>query len=452
LRKWQWTTGLLALLTVAAVWWGYGQWQRAGVLTNHLNATYNASFMQLVSYVDGLDVGLAKGTVAGSSGQYVNHLTDVWRQSNLAKESLSRLPIQSGAFMRTSKFLTQTGDLSYLIARKKAAGQPVNEADLAKLTRLRREALLVGRELHRIQRAAIAGNFDWRVIQRGASTGLRQGTKNLTSDEFKRVDRALADYPTLQYDGPFSDHVDRITPRGLTGPAVSQDEAARRALRMVADPGRYRARFKGMTRGKMVAYAFDLLPSSSDRSRVAVDVSQKGGHVVWATNTRAPGVPRLASQEAGRAALSLMQRLDLPVMEATYAQVIGGVVTIPYVAVQDNVLIYPDMVKVAVALDRGEVLSYDALTYLTNHRTRTKADLTPVLTEAQARAKVNSILKIQATRLAVIPLEVPGQDVLAWEFKAEKDGETYYDYINARNGREERILKIVSTPQGSLTM
>lgn len=452
MRKWKVATGLLAVLTVAAVWWGYGQWQRAAVLSNHLNATYNASFMQLVSYVDGLEVGLAKGTVAGTSGQYVNQLTNVWRQANLAKESLSRLPIQEGAFMRTNKFLTQTGDLSYLIARKKAEGKPVNGDDLGKLTRLRREALLVGRELHRIQRAAITGNFNWQVIQRRAATDLREGTKRLTSDEFKRVDRALADYPTLQYDGPFSDHVDRIEPRGLTGAPVSQDEAARRALQVVPDPTRYRTRFKGMTRGKVVAYAFDLVPSASGLARVAVDVSQKGGHVVWSTNTRAPGAARLSSKEASGAALDLLRRVGLTAMEATYAQVVGGLVTIPFAAVVNDVLVYPDQVKVAVALDKGEVLSYDALQYLTNHRTRTAADLTPTLPQDQARAKVNPDLKIVGTRLTVIPLEVPGQEALAWEFKAEKDGETYFDYINARNGREERILKIVSTPQGPLTM
>lgn len=452
MRKWQVTTGLLAVLAVAALWWGFGQRQRAAVLSNHLNATYNASFMQLVSYVDGLEVGLAKGTVAGTPVQYLNHLTDVWRQANLAKESLARLPIQDGAFMRTAKFLTQTGDISYLIAREKAGGQPVDREDLAKLTRLRREALLVGRELHKIQRAAISGNYRWDVIRRGANTDLRQGTKRLTSDEFKRVDRALTDYPTMQYDGPFSDHVDRIMPRGLTGPVVSQEEAARRALRVVSDPGKYRVRFKGLTRGKIVAYGFDLEPTVPDLARVAVDVSQKGGHVVWATNTRTPGVPRLASKDAARPALDFLRRLGLPEVEASYAQVMGGTVAIPFAAVVDNVLVYPDMVKVSVALDRGEVLGYDALQYLTNHRPRSKDDLTPKLTAEQARAKVNPDLKIQATRLTVIPLEVPGQEALAWEFKGEKDGELYYDYINAKTGREERILKIVDTPQGRLTM
>lgn len=452
MRKWQVATALVTVLALGAAWWGYAQWQRAGVLSNHLNATYNASFMQLVSYVDNLDVSLAKGTVAGSTAQSVNQLTDVWRQANLAKESLSRLPIQMGAFMRTAKFLTQTGDISYVVARKTAGGRAPDQSELSKLASLRREAIKVGRELHRIQRAAIAGNFRWDVIKRGTDTGLRQVSKGLTSDEFKRVDRVLVDYPTLQYDGPFSDHIDRLAPRGLTGPTVTQDEASRRALSVVADPGAYQTRFKGLTRGKIVAYAFDLVPKTSGLSRVAVDVSQKGGHVVWATNTRAPGPPAVSSQQASKAALPLLKRLGLPAMEATYAQVVGGVVTIPFAAVVDDILIYPDMVKVAVALDKGEVLSYDALQYLSNHRTRTKADLTPTITKEEARAKLNSTLKVTATRLTVIPLEVSGQETLAWEFRAEKDGETYYDYINAKNGREERILKIVSTPQGPLTM
>jgi germination protein YpeB len=452
MRKWQVATGILVVLAAAIAWWGYGHRQRAGILSNQLNATYNASFMQLVSYVDGLEVGLAKGLIAGSPAQHVNQLTDVWRQANLAKENLGRLPIQQGAFMRTSKFLTQTGDLAYVLARKKADGRAVSPDDLAKLARLRREAVLVGRELHRIQRAAIANGYRWRAIQRGAATHLRQGTKRVADDEFQRLDRALADYPVMQYDGPFSDHIDRMAPRGLTGPSVSQEEAARRALKVVPNPERYRTRFKGMTRGKIVAYAFDLIPTGGDLARVAVDVSQKGGHVVWATNTRAPGVPRLSGEEAARAAQDLLRRLGFISMEASYAQVIGGVMTIPFVPVVQNALVYPDMVKVAVALDRGEALGFDALQYLTNHRTRTAADLTPKLSEEEARAKVHADLRIATARLTVIPLEVPGQETLAWEFKTDKDGEVYYVYINARTGREERLLKIVNTPQGRLSM
>jgi hypothetical protein len=72
-----------------------------------------------------------------------------------------------------------------------------------------------------------------------------------------------------------------------------------------------------MTRGKLVAYGFDLVPTGGNLPRMAADVSQKGGHLVWAVNTRAPGPPRLSTAEATRVARDFLRddrklgRLDL---------------------------------------------------------------------------------------------------------------------------------------------
>ncbi|MGE5509333.1 MAG: germination protein YpeB [Chitinophagales bacterium] len=455
MRTWKVAVGFLTIVALTAIWWGNTERRRADYISNRLNATYNAAFLDLVSYVDAVEVRLGKGTVASSSDQILNQLTDVWRQSNLGKAALSRLPVRSGAFMRTSKFLTQVGDFSYVMARKRAGGQKMTDGDLATMTRLRRQAVALGKELHGLQRMAAAGNYNWLTNRTPNPRRVGQSDSpggNAVTDNFKSVDRAMADYPTLQYDGPFSDRIDKLSPRGLTGSNVSQAEAARRALRLTPDPARYRARFKGMTRGRLVAYGFDLVPTGGDLPRMAADVSQKGGHVVWAVNTRPPGPPRLSSADAARAARDFLRKLDLPELRESYAQTVGGVVTFPYVAVENNVLIYPDMVKVAVALDRGEVLSFDALQYLTNHHTRSKADLTPTITAEQARAKLKDGLTVQGTQLTVIPREVAGEESLAWEFKCTQDNEPYYVYVNAKTGREERILKIVSTPQGKLTM
>jgi germination protein YpeB len=302
---------------------------------------------------------------------------------------------------------------------------------------------------------AAAGNYNWLTNRKPNPRKVGQTDSpggNTVSDNFKTVDRGLADYPQLQYDGPFSDRIDKLTPRGVTGANVSQAEAANRALRVAPDPARYRARFKGMTRGKLVAYGFDLVPTSGNLPRLAADVTQKGGHLVWAVNTRPPGPPRLSTADAARVARDFLRKLDLPQLRESYAQTVGGVVTFPYAAVENDVLIYPDMVKVAVALDRGEVLSFDALQYLTNHHPRSKADLTPTVTAEEARKKLKSDLTVQTTQLTIIPREVAGEESLCWEFKATQNNEPYYVYINAKTGREERILKIVSTPQGNLTM
>ena len=48
-----------------------------------------------------------------------------------------------------------------------------------------------------------------------------------------------------------------------------------------------------------------------------------------------------------------------------------------------------------------------------------------------------------------MPLEYGGE-VLAYEFDCEYLGERYFVYINAFNGEEERVMKVVSTEEGAL--
>ena len=61
------------------------------------------------------------------------------------------------------------------------------------------------------------------------------------------------------------------------------------------------------------------------------------------------------------------------------------------------------------------------------------------------------LLLKNAQKLCIIPLEYGGE-VLAYEFYCEYYGAEYYVYINAFDGDEERVMKVVSTTdEGNLT-
>ena len=60
-------------------------------------------------------------------------------------------------------------------------------------------------------------------------------------------------------------------------------------------------------------------------------------------------------------------------MEPTYVSEAEKRRVIPFVPSQDGVRIYPDQVKVSVALDDGEVVGFEALGYLMAHTERRSA-------------------------------------------------------------------------------
>ena len=136
-------------------------------------------------------------------------------------------------------------------------------------------------------------------------------------------------------------------------------------------------------------------------------------------------------------------------MEETYYLKQEGIVTINYAYKQDNVIMYPDLIKVKVALDNGEILGIETTGYLNNHTVR---DISNVkITEDEAKKDLNQDLEITSSGMAMIPTEWE-TEILCYEFKGKVDDKEFLVYINAENGREEDILIITNTPNGTLTM
>ena len=124
-------------------------------------------------------------------------------------------------------------------------------------------------------------------------------------------------------------------------------------------------------------------------------------------------------------------------------------VTINYAAVQDGVLLYPDLIKVKVAMDNGDICSVECSGYIYNHETR--ENLTVSIGETETKAKINKDVEIKNIRLAIIPKESK-EEVLTYEIKGKIDNHDVLIYINANNGKEENVLLILETPGGILTM
>ncbi len=136
-------------------------------------------------------------------------------------------------------------------------------------------------------------------------------------------------------------------------------------------------------------------------------------------------------------------------MKETYYLKQEGIVTINYAYHQNEVTMYPDLIKLKIALDNGEVLGIETTGYLNSHEQRNLP--TPKISKEEAKKNLNKNLEIRSEALAVIPTEYQ-TEILCWEFKGRVDENEFLVYINAENGREEDILVIQNTPNGTLTM
>ena len=68
----------------------------------------------------------------------------------------------------------------------------------------------------------------------------------------------------------------------------------------------------------------------------------------------------------------------------------------------------------------------------------------------KTREKINKNLEITSERLAIIPTEYD-TEIYCWEFQGKIQDNEFLVYINANTGKEEDILVIINTPNGTLT-
>src|SRR5690625_3137718 len=117
-----------------------------------------------------------------------------------------------------------------------------------------------------------------------------------------------------------------------------------------------------------------------------------------------------------------------------------GVYTFTYS--EDDVKVYPDTVVVKVALDHGDIIGFNARSYLINHHDRNFEE--PKISIEEDESFVNGNLQLQDDHLDLIENSL-GDEVLTYAFLGTMGEETYRIFINAEDGTEEKVEKLTET-------
>ena len=219
-------------------------------------------------------------------------------------------------------------------------------------------------------------------------------------------------------------------------------EEARENLRALGDTAALLSG-AGESEGKIPVYRF----TGGDYT---VSVSRKGGYVVRALSQRAPVRSAITVDAALEKAAEFLAAHGCRGMKESYHILKDHVLTVTYCAEQNGVMCYPDMVKLAVAMDTGEMLRFDAEAYLTSHAERDLPE--PAVSEEDARAMAGEGLTVQSEKLAVIPTS-GAEEIYCRELICEtEDGRHYLLYVNAMTGAQEKILILLEDESGTLAL
>ncbi len=429
----------LAVLGITAATWA----SRANDYRRQLENTYQQAVEDLAQSVQSLNTTLLKQQYAGTPAQMEKLATKLCQEASAAKQSLSLLPAGEEPIAGTYKLLSQVGEYSLSLAKKAARGEEPTAEEIEALGKLQDYCEELNGKLYELGQDVLSGMVGFEKVK--STLENQGGAQELSTlaDGFLDFESQMNDYPTLIYDGPFSDHLLERDPRMTTGKETVTQDAAKAKAAKALGVASTELTPSGDEEGSMPTYGF----SAGD---AFVSVTKQGGYLCSMLNSRVVGSQTLSVEKGRQLAREYLTKMEIKSMRESYYEATGGVLTVNFAYEQNDVTVYPDLIKVNVALDTGEIVGFDARGYLVNHEER--AIPSPTLTLERAKESVSQTLTITQSRRAVIPSDGLSE-ISCYEFLCEdQEGQQVLVYVNAATGEEEEILLLFISEDGVLTI
>lgn len=383
-----------------------------------LRANYESSLYNTLDGLDTIHSELAKAEVSQDRTYKRELYRDISAQAGTTASRLCELPLALQSVQKTEEMLNHISDYCGFLSRQDSDQE--NEAE--NIQALRECCGMLRNALNDVGGMLGSGEdvFEAEIIDQ-------------IDGVWEQAEADSVTYPTLIYDGPFSQAEELGKPRQQRED-VSQEQAKELASK-VCDGD---VNFDGEIAGNIPCYLF----STGDKS---VAVSKQGGLLLRYMDS---------SQQEGNggdteaAAREFLEKISFPEYELVFSSTSEDSVIYNITPVQDDAALYPDIVKVQVSRANAFVIGYEGGDYIINNREREPQ--TPGKTLEEARERVSSAIQIEKTRLSIVPKG--NGEVLAWEFYGVVGEDKYIVYIDANTLAEVNIFRIIKTENGDLVM
>ena len=447
-----------------------------------LESMYQRSLYDLVDNVNNLEVEVSKLMVTNDSTSQQKILSSVKQKTSDAEEALSLLPVNNYLLEKTTKFMNQlNGYCTSLISYKDGK---LETTDLENINNIHASITTIKEELNKVMEKVMHGyKISENIGNEGEKlSGFSSALSNLSND--------TVEYPSLIYDGPFSDSTSQKAIKGIGENEVSENEAESIITKLFQNKITNLS-YLGDTKGKFETYDFGV--NTSDGRNYFIQITKKGGFLLTMSsnllektenggegsqdsetasqndltieNVDEKGTKEKAEAEgvkideegaqsrqtknAQTVAIEFAKKLGLEDMECVWSASSQDVCYVNLAPVIDDIIMYPDLIKVKIDLNEDSIIGWEASSYAYNHTQR--EDLIAQLSEEDAKALVSKNLNIDTQKLCVIPLDYVGE-TLAYEFAGKYNNFNYYLYIDAYTGNQVRVLRVIQTNEGELVL
>lgn len=414
--------------------------QKASELSRQLNADAERSLSTLEACMSSINTNLTKGLYANTTPMLSSMAISLTRDAASAKNSLSALPLSDTQLDNMLKFLSQVGAFVSTLDRKLSLGESITSEERNQLKQLIDVSQKLLSELDTITQGVEDGSVSFK---QAGSTLQKSTDQSMQIDSaFDDAEQTLTDYPTLIYDGPFSDHILNQSPKTLEG---KSDISKEKALEIASDfigVDKSTLRFDSETNGVIETYNFFV-------DSINISVCKKGGAVLYLLGSSNAGESVITPEQAVENAKNFLSAKGYENMKESYYSTQDGICTVNFAYENEGVICYPDLIKLSVSLETGNIISFDARGYIMNH-----TDRPPVqskISADEAKMSVSDYLTVMSSRLAVIPTDYKTEKT-AYEFHCKTpDEQEVLVYIDVLTAKEDDILLLLYSDGGILT-
>ena len=418
---------------------------------------YEEAYTELVSSVYNIHIGLSKLLVSQTPAMITSTLNEIQRESGLCAGLMGQIPQSHAQNRELSSFLIRIGDYAGCLSKSVMRNKPICDTDSEQLISLYETSesiytdLLYKLENNEFPKESITSE-EFFLSDNESSTDGTAENADKTSENADEANEESNDtketkkFPTLIYDGPFAESVEKLTPRGICGEKITSDEAMLKAKYFLKDENADLF-LSSVSNGRIPSYDFE--GQTTDGKSVDIGITVCGGHLLFMRKDASGDIEGLPSEiekfELAQAGLKWLSSMDCKQMKPVAMQCYSGSAIISYAAVQNGVIIYNDLIKICIDRSTREIIGADARDYLFSHINREfPEDILPL---KEVRFLLSPNLTVKRSRLALIPV-TPQTEVLCYEFRCEMGNAVYAVYLDAQTGEEISILRIIKDGTG----
>jgi len=398
-----------------------------------LESVYSSSYYSMVDSVNNLQVNADKFETVTTGSSQRALLKDMEQDCAYIVAGLSVLPIDAENSNSAIKFFNQISGMCEAYITTIDKGESLTSEQLVLVDKAEYALSIIKSKLNTHNDMVRRGDYEFITVGVFDDEGVTQFSNSigdLTANE--------VDYPTMIFDGPFSAALENKQIKGLSNEEITQEQAYDYLKKIVYEGQDVDIEYLQETNGDFATFDYKIEKDGVD---YWAQVTKRQGLLLTLSGYAPTQEPNISSEKAQELAQEFAKQVGFGELTTTWLEVKDNIAYINLAPTQDDVVLYPDLVKVKVDMYSQNIIGLEAKNYAYNHVER---NFKTSITLQDAEKELGFDYVVLNTRKAIIALD-NDVEVAVYEFACERINGLYYYYIDANTGKLVEILKVVDS-------